>query len=124
MKTKLTFTSFSGALLAQGATLFFPSLDDRGRQEFSSDHADKEDCVQRVTLVAVDRGYRDYLSGALVGLTLQVELDVGQFRGLRRSLRPQIRKEKNIAFEIELGKEGELEALAVNGRTLSGSNDK
>jgi hypothetical protein len=124
MKKKLSVTSFSGALLAQGETLFFPSLDDRGRQEFSSDHADKEDCIHRLTLVAVDRGYRDHLSGGLVGLTLHVQLDVGQFRKLRRSLRQQHRKEKNITFEVELGKEGELEALSINGRALAGSREK
>jgi hypothetical protein len=119
MKRKVTFKSYSGAQLAQGVTLFFPSLDDRGRQEFSPDHADKEDCIHRLTIVAVDRRYRDYLAGGQVGLTLHVQLDLGQFRRLRRALRPKNLQDKQILFEIALGKEGELESLSVNGQPLS-----
>lgn len=118
MKHQVPFASFSGARLAQGPTLFFPSLTDRGRQELCAQKADKEEGIHRVTLVGVDSGGRDHLSGGRIGVTLHVELDLGHFRRLRRSLRHANLRGEKVTFEFVLGKEGELDSLSVNGRPL------
>jgi hypothetical protein len=122
--TAIDFSSFSGASLAQGETLFFPSLDDRQQRPIGVDEADEIGLldprgitVRRLTLVGVDRVA--VASGEIVALTLHVQVRLETYRELRRSLRvPRDLLSAPIRFDYEVDETGALTRLVADDRTL------
>jgi hypothetical protein len=112
---ELTFTTFTGALLDQGQTLFFPSLQERDANPIQPEQANTEDSARRLTLVAGD-GVK--LSGEMVGLTLYAQVDLIQFRAVRNSLRERNLADRPIRIVAEVGEDRALLALAVDGQAL------
>jgi hypothetical protein len=113
--TNLDFFSFSGALLDQGETLFFPSLQERLQNPVDPGRADTEGGAIRVDLVGHEGAK---LSGECFGLTLFVQVNVGQLRAIRNGLRGRDLTADPTKFEFELDADGGLLSLKVDKREL------
>jgi|SRR5688572_23065746 len=113
--SELIFASFSGTLLDQGQTLFFPSLQERDANPIHPERANEEAAVQRLTLVG-NSGVK--LSGEIVGLTLYAQVDVRQFRSVRSLLRERNLADHPVRVAFELDENRALHALTIDGREL------